>query len=202
MPQKAVSNFHFPKHSSLTETKLIQDCRDGVKASQYLLVKRYAGMLLSVCRRYARDEAMAKDILQETFIRIFENIRSFQPTGSFEAWMRRIAVRRSLQWLEKSWFRQESQPVELPAEPVAEPPIYDSLEADEIMDLITALPPGYRAVFNLFAIEGYDHREIGELLDISESTSRSQLARARRMLQQKLFQLKNESRYEVATDRK
>lgn len=202
MPQKAVSNFHFPKSQFLTEKKLIQDCRDGVKASQYLLVKRYAGMLLSVCRRYARDEAMAKDILQETFIRIFENIGKYEPTGSFEAWMRRIAVRRSLQWLEKSCFRQESQPDEMPDQEVAEAEFYLSMGADAIMSLVLELPPGYRAVFNLFAVEGYDHREIGELLGISESTSRSQLARARKMLQEKLFHLKNRSRYEVAVGRK
>jgi RNA polymerase sigma factor (sigma-70 family) len=187
---------------SLNEKKLISDCRNGVKQSQYLLVKRYAGMLLSVCRRYTRDESMAKDILQETFIRIFENIGKYEPTGSFEAWMRRIAVRRSLQWLDKSCFRQESQPDEMPDEEVTEPEVYRNMGAEEIMALVLELPPGYRAVFNLFAVEGYDHREIGELLGISESTSRSQLARARKLLQDKLFHLKNRSRYEVADVRK
>ena len=159
-------------------------------------------MLLSVCRRYTRDEAMAKDILQETLIRIFGNIDKYQPTGSFEAWMRRIAVRRSLQWLKRSCFQQETQPDEMPDENTLEPEVFQHLGAEEIIQLMLELPPGYRAVFNLFVVEDYDHREIGELLGITESTSRSQLARARKMLQEKLFQLKNSSRYEVAVDRK
>jgi RNA polymerase sigma-70 factor (ECF subfamily) len=193
-----------PLHLTIlvTEKKLIQDCRNGKKESQYLLVKRYAGMLLSVCRRYARDEAMANDLLQETLIRIFANIDKYKPTGSFEAWMRRIAVRRSLQWLEKSWFRQEMQPVEMPDEETIGPEAYRDMDAEDIMQLVMELPPGYRAVFNLAVVEGFDHREIADMLHITENTSRSQLARARNLLQQKLLQLKKSSRYEVAIVRK
>jgi RNA polymerase sigma-70 factor (ECF subfamily) len=193
-----------PLHLTIlvTEKKLIQDCQNGNKHSQYLLVKRYAGMLLSVCRRYARDEAMANDLLQETLIRIFANIDKYKPTGSFEAWMRRIAVRRSLQWLEKSWFRQEMQPVEMPDEETIGPEAYRDMDAEDIMQLVMELPPGYRAVFNLAVVEGFDHREIADMLHITENTSRSQLARARNLLQQKLLQLKKSSRYEVAIVRK
>ncbi len=186
----------------LTEKKLIQDCQNGIKKSQYLLVKRYSGMLMSVCRRYARDEAMAKDVLQETLIRIFQHIKNYKDTGSFEAWMRQIAVRRSLQWLEKSNFRYELQPVEMPDNKLVEPEIYDRMGASEIMDLLRELPTGFRTVFNLNVVEGYSHREISQLLDITESTSRSQLLRARKMLQEKILQLKKRSRYEVAIVRK
>ncbi|MBK9013348.1 MAG: RNA polymerase sigma factor [Saprospiraceae bacterium] len=154
-------------------------------------------MLLSVCRRYARDEAMAKDILQETLLRIFSNIDKYEPTGSFEAWMRRIAVRRSLQWLEKSCFQHEKQPDEMPDYQALEPDVYQQLGTEEIIQLVMGLPPGYRAVFNLFVVEGYNHQEIAELLGISENTSRSQLARARQLLQQKLLRLKKNHRHEV-----
>ncbi len=186
----------------LTEKKLIQDCQNGIKKSQYLLVKRYSGMLLSVCRRYARDEAMAKDVLQETLIRIFENITSYEDTGSFEAWMRKIAVRRSLQWLEKSSFRHELQPLEMPDKGSYEPEIYSKLNVEEIMRLLNELPVGFRTVFNLFAVEGFSHQEIAQLLGTTESTSRSQLTRARKLLQEKILELKKRSRYEVAIVRK
>ena len=181
----------------MTEKQLIQDCQNGKKASQYELVKRYAGMLLSVCRRYARDEAMAKDILQETLLRIFSKIDKYEPTGSFEAWMRRIAVRRSLQWLEKSCFQHEAQPTELPDYQLLEPEVDQMFGSEEIMQLVLALPPGYRAVFNMYVVEGYSHQEIAELMGISENTSRSQLARARQLLQQKLVHLKITDRHEV-----
>ncbi|MEZ4932506.1 MAG: RNA polymerase sigma factor [Saprospiraceae bacterium] len=186
----------------LTEKKLIKDCQNGNKQAQYLLVKRYSGMLMSVCRRYARDEAMAKDVLQETLIRIFQNIAKYEHTGSFEAWMRRIAVRRSLQWLEKSSFQHELQPIEMPDHDFYEPEIYSQLGAEEIMALLQELPEGFRTVFNLNIVEGYSHQEIAALLDITESTSRSQLVRARKLLQEKIIQLKKTSRYEVAIVRK
>ncbi len=166
------------------------------------MVKRYSGMLLSVCRRYARDEAMAKDVLQETLIRVFQHIKNYQDTGSFEAWMRQIAVRRSLQWLEKSSFKHELQPVEMPDNKLVEPEIYDRMGAEEIMDLLQELPTGFRTVFNLNVVEGYTHQEISHLLDITESTSRSQLMRARKLLREKLIQLNKRSRYEVAIVRK
>ena len=186
----------------VTEKKLIQDCQNGVKSSQFLLVKRYSGMLLAVCRRYARDEAMAKDVLQETLIRIFQNIGNYKHSGSFEAWMRTIAVRRSLQWLEKSHFRYEIHAEKVPEEEVNLPDVYLQMGAEEIMELISELPSGFRTVFNLFVVEGYNHKEIGKLLEITESTSRSQLARARKILQQKLKNTKKNSRYEMANVRK
>lgn len=159
-------------------------------------------MLMSVCQRYARDEAMAKDVLQETLIRIFRHIDKYEPTGSFEAWMRRIAIRRSLQWLEKSSFQHELQPLEMPDQDGLEPEIYAQFGAAEILSLLKELPEGFRTVFNLHIVEGYSHQEIAELLDITESTSRSQLARARKLMQDKLIHLKKTSRYEVAIVRK
>lgn len=191
------NKFFLQKWNKLTTAQLIQDCQNGKKASQYLLVQRYAGMLLTVCRRYAKDEAMAKDILQETFLRIFSNIDKYEPTGSFEAWMRRIAVRRSLQWLEKSCFQHEMQPLEMPDYQQIEPEISQQFDSEAIMRLLVGLSPGYRAVFNMYVVEGYNHQEIAEILGISENTSRSQLARARYLLQQKLVYLKITDRHEM-----
>ena len=170
----------------LTEKQIIKDCRHGVKSSQYELVKRYSGMLMTVCRRYASDEDMAKDMLQETFIRIFKYIHNYKPSGSFEAWMRKIAVNAALQWLNKKFIKQERGNIEELNTSAIQPDIYSQFNMEELINLIQQLPEGYRAVFNLNIIEGYNHKEIGERLGISESTSRSQLARARRMLQEQI----------------
>lgn len=170
----------------ISEKQLIKSCQEGIKQSQYLLVKRYSAMLMTVCRRYARDDAMAKDVLQESFIRIFKYIGDYKPTGSFEAWMRRIAVRSALQWIEKGYFKREASTEELPDERLSEPDVYHYLGTEVILQKIQELPEGYRTIFNLNIIEGYSHKEIAALLNITENTSRSQLVRARRLLQQKL----------------
>lgn len=170
----------------VSEKQLIHDCQKGLKQSQFLLVKRYSAMLMTVCRRYARDEAMAKDVLQEALIRIFKNIGRYQPTGSFEAWMRRIAVRCALQWLEKSHFRREQTTENFDDDRPIDPAVYQQLATENIIKLVQELPDGFRTVFNLNIIEGYSHKEIAELLNITESSSRSQLLRARRLLQKKL----------------
>ena len=154
-------------------------------------------MLHMVCMRYARDEAMAKDVLQETFIRIFRSINKYQPTGSFEAWMRQIAVRRSLQWLEKSCFKHEMHPLEMPDKKGGEPSVYLKYDLENIQSYVEGLPTGFRTVFKLSILEGYSHIEIADILDISESTSRSQLARARKMLREKLIHQKKTSHHEV-----
>ena len=170
----------------ISEKQLIKDCQIGKKSSQYELVKRYSKMLLVVCRRYVRDESTAKDVLQETLIRIFRNIEKYKFTGSFEGWMKKIAVRCSLQWIEKNKSRKEVQVVDLNIEETSNPEEFDSLSIGQITKLIEELPEGYRMVFNLNIIEGYDHKEISELLNITESSSRSQLVRARRLLQKKI----------------
>ena len=170
----------------LSEKQLINDCQQGKKASQYELVKRYSGMLMAACRRYVKDESSAKDVLQETYIRIFTHIKKYESTGSFENWMRRIAVRCALTWLDKSCFKKETELTPFHSNNAAEPDVYHYLGIEEISSLIDELPIGFRTVFNLNVIEGYSHREISELLEITESTSRSQLTRAKKMLQKKL----------------
>lgn len=181
----------------LSEKQLIKDCQLGKKASQYELVKRYSAMLIAVCKRYVRDESMAKDVLQETLIRIFSNIHKYRNTGSFEGWMKKIAVRCSLTWLDKTHFKRETGLTEFHLNESIQPDVYNYLGVEKIQQLIQELPPGFRAVFNLNVIEGYSHKEIGELLNITESASRSQLTRAKRQLQKKLNSI-NHHKYKSA----
>jgi len=142
--------------------------------------------MYGVCLRYARDSADAEDILQEGFVRVFTKIKQFEFKGSFEGWMRRIMVNTAL---EK--FRKHDR-----LYPVEEMSIYESTEwveetissitADDLMKMIQELPPRYRMVFNLYAIEGYSHLEIGAMMNISEGTSKSNLSRARAILQKRV----------------
>lgn len=176
----------FNPHNLFSEKDLIKKCQAGKKASQYELVKQYSGMLLSVCRRYAKEDGMAKDILQETWIKIFGNINQYQPSGSFEGWMKKIAVRTALYWNNKNFMIRETDLQNLARSPLISPEIYNQLDEEEIILLIQDLPEGFKAVFNLNIIEGYSHKEISALLGITESTSRSQLARARKILMKKI----------------
>ena len=167
----------------LTELQLIKDCQQGIKSSQYELVKRYGGKLLSVARRYVPDQASAKDILQESLIRIFANIENYKSTGSFEGWMRTITVRCALSHLRKAHRTQEVEMT--PSRSYnqgVDPAVYDTMGMEELINLIQQLPNGFRSVFNLREIEGHSHAEIAEILGITESTSRSQLTRAKKIL--------------------
>lgn len=189
--------FHPIPEKHREEDQLIKGCRRGKKKSQYELVKRYSPGLMSLCRRYAPDEATAQDMLQEAFIRIFTHIGSYEPTGSFEGWMRKITTRCALQWLNKYNLRQELLHTEPEEENSLEPEIYEQLDAEDIIKIIQELPVGFRTVFNLHVIEGYSHKEIAELLEIQESTSRSQLGRARKLLQKKM-NLLSQKKYKSA----
>ena len=126
---------------------------------------------------------MAKDVLQESLIKILRALPQYKPTGSFEAWLRRIVITTALQSYDKSCFRNERTSLDSIAEPLAEPEIYQQLKVEDLIALIRTLPDGFQQVFNLYVIEGYSHKEIAELLQITESTSRSQLTRARKLLQ-------------------
>jgi RNA polymerase sigma-70 factor (ECF subfamily) len=164
--------------SELTERELVQGCLDADRRCQELL---YA-----VCLRYARHELEAQDLMQEGFIRVFDKLSGFRMQGSLEGWIRRIMVHTAINQYRRKSFQQERFGLEhLPEEPVAAEAL-DLLGEQEVLKLVSGLPEGYRAVFNLYAIDGYDHAEIAEMLGFGESTSRSQLAKARRMLQQRL----------------
>lgn len=181
----------------LSEKRIIEGCQEKIKSSQRELVRRYSAMLMAACRRYVRDESAAKDVLQETFIRIFTNIDQYQTIGPFENWMRRIAVRCALSWLDKSKFKKETELTIQHLNTAIKPDVYHYLGFEAINKLIDELPLGYRTVFNLNVVEGYSHKEIAELLDISESASRSQLTRAKRMLRQKINLINSQKRASI-----
>ena len=173
----------------LNEKQLITSCQKGIKSAQYELVKRYSGMLMSICRRYVKDQPTAKDILQESLIRIFKNIDGYKSIGSFEGWMRKITVRCALGHLDKKHVRRESSVADINSDEITMPLALDNLGVEDIIKLVQELPPGFRSVFNLKIIEGYNHREISEMLGITESASRSQLTRARQLLQRKYTEI-------------
>jgi len=142
--------------------------------------------MYAVCLRYARHQLEAQDLLQEGFIRVFEKLIAFRMEGSLEGWIRRIMVHTAINQFRKRSFQQERFGLEhLPESPV-ESGALNRLGEQELMALIAELPEGYRLVFNLYAIEGYDHAEIATMLGCGESTSRSQLSKARSYLQARI----------------
>ena len=167
----------------VTEKELIEGCIRENSKSQQELYQRFAGKMLVVARRYARHQMEAEDIVQDAFIKVFDNIGKFAGTGSFEGWIRRIVVNTALKKQDRKSFRNEQIGIEHQEEGALQPEAYADLNAEELMAMIARLPDGYRLVFNLYAIEGYSHGEIADLLGIRESTSRSQLVKARKMLQ-------------------
>ncbi len=167
----------------MTEKEIIQGCIQERRECQQEIFRRYAGKMLAVCMRYARHQMEAEDVLQDAFIKVFDHIQQFQFKGSFEGWIRRIVVNTALKNFDRKSFSYEQIGLEPHHDQRVEPTVYDHLLEEELLALIAKLPEGYRLVFNLYAIEGYSHAEIGEMLGIQESTSRSQLVKARKMLQ-------------------
>jgi RNA polymerase sigma factor (sigma-70 family) len=164
---------------------------------QQELVVRYSARLMTVSRRYCRDLAMAEDNLQDSLINILRHIINYEERGSFESWMTRIVINTALKSFKKSSFKNEVMDLEqVPITPI-DPEVYSKMGAEELMALINKLPHGFREVFNLYSIEGYSHKEITALLGITESTSRSQLTRARALLRSQLVAKESKSRTAV-----
>jgi RNA polymerase sigma factor (sigma-70 family) len=148
------------------------------------LYYRYSPKMLSVCYRYAKSREDAEDMLQEGFIKVFTQIHQFQNRGALEGWIRRIIVHTCINNLKKNKkFSDSVDIIHAASVPVREENIPSILQAKQVVECIRLLPMGYRTVLNLYAIEGYSHREIAEILDIEESTSRSQYTRAKAMLE-------------------
>ena len=174
----------------MTEAEIISGCKKNRRDAQELLFRKYRGRILGISMRYTVSNMEAEDIMQETFIKIFNHIGRYSPTGSFEGWIKRIAVNTAIEHYRKN--RKILLVDELPEEkePAFDFNIIDKMAAAELTRIINLLPEGYKMIFNLYAVEGYNHREIGEMLDIAEGTSKSQYARARayliRLLQQEL----------------
>ncbi|RFM28780.1 RNA polymerase sigma factor [Deminuibacter soli] len=172
----------------MTEHELIKGCIRKDADCQRRLFELYAGKMMTVCLRYAVDSSEAEDMLQEGFIRVFTYIQQFKFEGSFEGWIRRIVVNTALKLLQKKKITF-NEITEQHAQTGMEPYAYVNLGEDDLLKLINALPDGYRIVFNLNVIEGYSHDEIAQMLNIQASTSRSQLVKARKMLQNQIQQL-------------
>jgi len=143
---------------------------------------------MAVCLRYAQDQMEAEDMLQDGFIRVFSNMHQFKFEGSFEGWIRRVIVNAALKRLQKRKIHFQEITERNEDAPRMEPYVYNHLGEAELMQLIQQLPDGYRTVFNLNVIEGYSHEEIAEMLGIQAGTSRSQLVKARKMLQQQILE--------------
>ncbi len=157
------------------------------KRSQDLLYKYFAPKMYGICLRFSGNAMEADDILQEGFIKVFTKLKDFRNEGSLEGWIRRTIINTAINSYRKnlkySKFN-DIEGVEIPE--LNEENVYDKLSKEELVDLIRELPNGYRTVFNLNVIEGYTHREIGEMLKISDNTSKSQLTRARNILKKKI----------------
>ncbi len=170
------------------ENDLIKGCLKGDRKAQRQLYDQYSGNFLSICIRYVKDRDLAEDVMIEGFMIIFENLSQFEKKGSFEGWMKRIIVNQSLLTLRKNKKLAMEIDLDHHEELTAANGEFDHFETEELLKMVAALPVGYRTVFNLYAIEGYSHHEIHEMLDISENTSKSQLSRARALLKNKLVQ--------------
>ena len=171
----------------MDEIQLIKGCKGNKPKAQKGLYETYARKMMAVCLRYTNDRESAQDLLQDGFIKVFTAIGTYSGNGSFEGWMRKIFVNTALEYLRKNDILRETVDIDSPD--TLKEPDYSALEkisADELMELVRELPTGFRTVFNMFAIEGYSHKEIGEALGINESTSRSQFTRAKKLLQKKL----------------
>jgi len=168
--------------------KIIKGCLAGSRRDQELLYRRHAPKLFAVCLQYSGNNDEARDILQEGFIKIFENLPAYKHEGSFEGWMRRITVNTALEKFRSRHNLYRVDDIDLIPEPEAEPynEDYTGLDAGDLLNIIRELPPKYRMVFNLYAIEGYSHKEISTMVNISEGTSKSNLSRARVILQRRV----------------
>lgn len=167
----------------MEEVQIIKYCKAGNSRGFKELVDRYAPKLYGICLRYMGDEFEAKDVLQESFIKIFKNISKYEQTGSFEGWMSKIAVNSSLMALRKNKNHiAYLEPIQETID-AYDTEIEDKLNENDIVEMIKKLPNHYRTIFNLAIIEGYKHSEIASLLNITESTSRTKLTRARKKMQ-------------------
>jgi RNA polymerase sigma factor (sigma-70 family) len=162
---------------------LVKECLKGKPAAQRRLYEEFADSMLGVCYRYTKSIADAEDVLQEGFVKVFRHLHQFKAEGELGAWIRRIMVNTAINYLKKSRkYQYDLSFEELHLHPVTSENPSVKLYAKEMAELIRQLPTGYQTVFNLHAVEGYTHVEIGEMLGISDTTSRSQYSRARALL--------------------
>jgi RNA polymerase sigma-70 factor (ECF subfamily) len=170
---------------------IIEGCVRGEKRAQDALYKKYASLLYGICLRYAKNKMEAEDVLQEVFVKIYNNIHTYHNDGSFEGWLRRIAVNTSITQYRKNLKHAYQEDVDDLVKSKNDPIEVEDLEftAEEMMLCINKLPAGYKTVFNLYVIEGFMHKEIADMLEIDVNTSKSQLSRAKTYLQRELAEI-------------
>ena len=170
------------------ELALVKRCLKNDKSAQELLYRRYSAKMFGVCLRYAKNKMDAEDVLQDGFIRVFRYLKDFQGKGSLEGWIRRIIVNTAINYYRANLKRANQQDItDFNKDPNLNNNIIDELTINELLRYIRSLPEGYRIVFNLYIMDGYSHKEIAERLGVSESTSKTQLLRARRALKEKII---------------
>ena len=175
----------------MTEEAILRGCLKNEATAQKELYNRYSPKMLAVCYRFAHNREDAEDMLQEGFIKVFSQIHTFRNQGAFEGWVRRIIVHTCINNLKKNKkFNESVDIIHATSMQVREESVPSIVQAKQVVECIRILPIGYRTVLNLYAIEGYSHREIGNMLDIEESTSRSQYTRAKQMLEDILIKKK------------
>ncbi|GAB2797951.1 RNA polymerase sigma factor [Rhabdobacter roseus] len=177
--------------NSAEEEKLIKACRSGDGSAFEALYRRFSAKMMAVCYRYCHDRDEAQDLLQEGFIKVFEQIGKFRGEGSFEGWIRRIMVLTALEKYRKDRRVRESRygsvaDLQGDMQPISSDDIYSQMSFDELVGMIQELTPAYRMVFNLYVFEGMKHEEIAEKLGVSVGTSKSNLSDARRILQRRI----------------
>jgi RNA polymerase sigma factor (sigma-70 family) len=172
--------------SMLHENELIERCRKGDRASQKALYDRFSKKMMVVCLRYSKSTPEAEDILQEGFVKVFQGLEGFRQDAKLETWMTRIMVNTALNHHRKKLYLYPM--VDIENIDITQPEVSISgIHFSQLLEMIQDLPQGCQIVFNMFAIEGYSHKEIAEMLGISEGTSKSQFARARSLLQARLL---------------
>ena len=175
----------------MTEDAILQGCLQNKAAAQKELYDKYSAKMMAVCYRYGHNREDAQDMLQEGFIKVFSQIHTFENRGALEGWIRRIIVHTCINILKKNKkFNESVDLIHANSLHMREDAIPSIIQAKQVIECIRLLPIGYRTVLNLYAIEGFSHREIGTMLDIEESTSRSQYTRAKAMLEDMLIRKK------------
>jgi RNA polymerase sigma-70 factor, ECF subfamily len=180
-----------------SEKELIRRCLTGERQAYEQLYGQYGPKMLVVCSRYVSGRSQAEDVLQEGFIKLFQNLHNYRNEGSFEGWIRRIMVNTSLQHYKQTAQNRPHVPIDDLYEdhcPTDEYDIIETINAERLLALIQELPSAYKTVFNLYVFEGLKHREIAEQLGIGEGTSKSNLQDARRLLQRKIAVLNQEAK--------
>lgn len=171
-----------------SEDTLVRQCQKRSPKGQKAVYERFSPKMLAICLRYVPQELEAEDLMIGGFLKVFEKIDQFKSEGSFEGWIRRIMVNECLNYLRKQRWLYAHSDIEEVKDALEFNQYEQEAQADELLEFVQALPQGYRTVFNLYAIEGFSHKEIAKQLDITESTSKSQLSRARALLQKMLVE--------------